>query len=113
MSTSIQVKAFILCQEVIKLAIDSFNSDLQKAESPFYLEDSELAVEKFYDLCLPEEDETGEPDEDLPSFGKDQPISSIGENTFTLLVSDPKNAIKDQEEGIKTHIQSFSDLGMK
>lgn len=71
------------------------------------MDSSEKALENSYELTLPDDEETGEPDEDLPFFDKHLPITSISENKFTLLVTDPK-AIKIDEDAPSALIQSIN-----
>lgn len=90
-----------------RLTVDEFNSKLDSVNSNFMLDDSDKAIEDFYELCLTDDESTGEPDEDLPSFSKDQAISSIGESIMTLFIVHPLKAFKNQEEGVHTTIQSI------
>jgi hypothetical protein len=71
------------------------------------LDSSQKALDSFYELTLPDDEETGEPDEDLPFFDKHLPISSINENKFTLIVANPK-AIKVDENAPSGLIQSIN-----
>ena len=54
------------CTDVIRLALDTFNAKLLEFESSFYLDDSDKAMQSYYELGLPDDEDTGEPDEDLP-----------------------------------------------
>ena len=92
---------------MIRLTVDEFNSKLSSADSNFMLDDSDNAIDNFYELCLPDDESTGAPDEDLPSISKNHAISTIGESTMTLYISDPLKAFKNQEEGVNTTIQSI------
>ncbi|CAI2366321.1 unnamed protein product [Moneuplotes crassus] len=102
---NIIVNSNILCKELIQYALNEYNSALESEESQYYLEDSSDSIDKCYELCYPDDDETGEPDEDLPTFAMDQNVSTIGEKSFTLLVANPKLAIKNQDCDLHPNIQ--------
>lgn len=110
MKLNIQVNSNILCKDLIKVSINEFNSIFQKEESQYYLEDSNDAIDKCYELWYPEDEETGEPDEDLPTFAMDQSVLTIGEKIFTLYVKSPGIAIKDQEDSLRPNIQDDPDV---
>ena len=77
-------------------------------DSILMLDTSNKAIENYYELWLPEDEETGEPDEDLPAFGLDQYISAINQNVFTLNVKYPRKALKSSEDSLPpTNIQSL------
>ncbi len=50
MKLNIQVNSNILCKDLIKVSINEFNSIFQKEESQYYLEDSNDAIDKCYEL---------------------------------------------------------------
>lgn len=111
MKIDVQVSSNILVKDLIRYSVDEYNSILQRLESRFYLEDTDEVISKGYELCYPDDEDTGEPDEDLPTFSMDQKISTIGEKVYTLHVCSPDLVIKDQEGAINSHIQETSDVG--
>lgn len=99
---------FLKWADIIQAVLYELNSKLSEDEAPFAFDSSDQAIENLYELCLPDDEDTGEPDEDLPSFNKEQMVSDLGETTLTLLVKEPKKAIKHNKVETTT-IQSVID----
>lgn len=87
------------------MILNRLNEMLEEKTEDIKFDTSDNAIRsKMYELWLPEDEKSGIPDEDIPYFGKDTPISGINQRVMTLLIRTKKS--NNGENDVNTHIQS-------
>ena len=86
------------------------NDVLGQRGEPVSFDTSDTAIDKHFELCLPDDDETGKPDFDLPAFNKNLSVSEINESAVCLVVHNSDGCARWTEPELnQTSIQSFVD----
>jgi len=90
----VQVKSFFTVNDVIEGAINQINLQLGATGSVLLLENGRRAIRDHYELSLPDDEDTGEYDEDMPFFEKKLGVVKINQQIFVLLIINAEKVIK-------------------
>lgn len=103
-----ELKPYMNCNDIIQLVVTKLNKKLDKNGSDIRLDASKEAINSYYEVYLTEEEDTGEPSDDLPSFERSQTIHDINQTELTVNIENTDKAIKYKEQSvITTGIQSL------
>ena len=86
------MKPYLKCSDLILLVLMHLNEVLGQRGEPVSFDTSDGAIEKHFELCLPDDD-TGKPDFDLPAFNKNLSVSEINESVVWLVIHNSESSL--------------------